>query len=38
MNTKTSTPAQNSKIQVRSAVRAGAAPAVCRSCCSHHDH
>lgn len=36
MSTKTSTPVRNSKIQVRSAVRAGAAPAVCRGCCDIH--
>jgi len=36
MNAKTNASVRNSKIQVRSAVRAGAAPAVCRGCCDIH--
>ena len=33
MNAKTNTAVRSTKIQIRSAVRAGAAPAVCRACC-----
>lgn len=36
MTTKTTTPVRAQKIQIRSAVKAGAAPAVCRSCCNYH--
>jgi hypothetical protein len=36
MNAKTNTAVRSSKIQVRSAVRAGAAPVACRGCCDIH--